>query len=172
MPCSLNTAVVLNITYLNLNWWNHTTHKHKRCGDVVSFHAMELIQPHLLRLDLTVEWWKLLCHAEWIASLKLLTWLIHPEIIRILRHTLIQMTEGGCTYRNTTNSAIRMEISDRKPRSSLLFILSLSLDFSQQQTSPLHSGYLSCTWNMEHTHVSLFCRMNFIFICVSHDNHS
>lgn len=31
-----------------------------------------------------------------------------------------------------------MEISDRKPRSSLLFILFVGVDFSQQQTSSRH----------------------------------
>lgn len=39
------------------------THKHQRGGHVVVLHSMELIQPHLLRLDLTVERRKLLRHA-------------------------------------------------------------------------------------------------------------
>lgn len=39
------------------------THKHKSGGHVVSLHTMELIQPHLLWLDLPVERRKLLRHT-------------------------------------------------------------------------------------------------------------
>lgn len=101
---------------------------------MVPLHAVEFIQPHLLCLDLTVERRKLLRHTEQSTNgVKAVfahnkTKCLHSDVVPV----------PGITYRNTTNSASRMEISDRKPRSSLLFILFLGVDVSQQQTSSLH----------------------------------
>lgn len=99
------------------------THKHKEGWNMVSLHTMEFIQPHLLWLDLTEERRKLLRHSAQTE----IEGIIFSLIIQIKLDLWVPDTVDkmliGQTYRNTTNSAILMETSDKTPRSSLLFIL-------------------------------------------------
>lgn len=131
----------------------HATYKHKRRWHVVYLHTMKFIQPHLLRLDLPVEWGKLLCHSVTKTnssrfSLCLLVCMSFTQNVWGLFFFLKKPTTfnsvstkqmaDGYAYRNTTSSTIRTEISDRNPRSSLLFILFLGVNFDQRQTWSLH----------------------------------
>lgn len=119
----------------------NNTYKHQSGGHVVYLHTMELIQPHLLWLDLTVERRKLLCHSIQTKDCMFLYFLLLVIqtflLLNVLIKQLCKQFKSEHPYRNTTSSTILTEISDRNPRSRFLFILFLDPIFSQQQTSLL-----------------------------------
>ena len=81
------------------------------------------------------------------------TWYVTftKQINKAMLQINASVSNKGHTYRNTTNNAIRMEISERKPRSSFCFILFFGMDFSPQQTSSFHLvlSWRGLKWNMQ-----------------------
>lgn len=78
-------------------------------------------------------------------------------------------------YRNTTSSTIRMETSDRSPRNSLLFMVFLGMNFSQQQTSSLFSCVTRTRKNEKHygwrkTSCVSYLRYYELRSCISNSN--
>lgn len=53
--------------------------------------------------------------------------------------------DGGQTYRNTISSISRIETSDRSPKSSLLFILSLGVNFHQHKSNMVSQFSINST---------------------------
>lgn len=118
------------------------TYKHEGGGNVVGLHTMKFIQPHLLSLDLTVERRKLLRHAA--QRTKTSLYLSELGWMELNQDIFLK------TYMKTNSSSSRMETSDRNPLSSLLFILSLGMDFSRQQTLLFHLLLTWLGWNKKY----------------------